>query len=173
MLSSGFHGNRHKLMLVCWCSEPQARLNFTHRRSTPSWVPLSSRSLGLRKEPSYESMVHVMLTEVLMNPLIVILVSCVSGVLCQCHREHAAVGVPTRVPPIELELECECRNHTVSCKDMHGCSVWTTTPHSYHHIHIQLYTTSTHHLHIRMYIYTASACRVQCSLLIIHAYVYN
>ena len=33
--------------------------------------------------------------------------------LRKCHRVHAAVGVPTRVAPIELELEGECRNHSV------------------------------------------------------------
>ena len=67
-------------MLGCWCSEPEARLNFTQLkysfksmifaantgnscvtvqptpRCTPAIVdvPLSSSSLGLHKEPSYD-----------------------------------------------------------------------------------------------------------------------
>ena len=71
---------RYKLMLSCWCSEPQARLNFTQLKysfksmifaantdnsyvtvqPTPCCapaivdVPLSSSSLRVSEEPSYE-----------------------------------------------------------------------------------------------------------------------
>ena len=79
---SGYSGNRLKLMLGCWCSEPETWLNFTQLKysfksmifatnsgnsyvtvqPTPCCtsatvdVPLSSSSLGLRKEPFYEKL---------------------------------------------------------------------------------------------------------------------
>ena len=45
--SPGYHGNRYQLMLCCWRSEPQARLDFTQLKySFQSMISASTPGTG-------------------------------------------------------------------------------------------------------------------------------